>query len=149
LQVAPLPRRSGHLRLAERNDLGLIGQWMGDFQEEALGDENREGAFRSAERRLAAGDFFVWDDAGRRSMAARSRATRTTVSVNAVYTPPEWRNQGLATANVAALSQKLLLEGYTMCVLFTDLANPISNRIYARIGYEPVCDFAHIHCSPQ
>ena len=30
--------------------------------------------------------------------------------------------------------------GATVCTLFTDLANPTSNRIYQRIGYRPVAD---------
>jgi predicted GNAT family acetyltransferase len=33
-----------------------------------------------------------------------------------------------------------LEEGYRYCFLFTDLANPTSNRIYAAIGYRSVCD---------
>ena len=64
--------------------------------------------------------------------------------MNAVYTPPEWRGRGYATAAVATLSSELLGEGYAMCVLYTDLANPTSNRIYRRIGYEAVCDSLHL-----
>jgi predicted GNAT family acetyltransferase len=41
---------------------------------------------------------------------------------------------------VAALSQLLLDRGRRFCALYADLANPTSNRIYERIGYEPVCD---------
>ena len=40
----------------------------------------------------------------------------------------------------AAVSQLLLERGHRFCFLYTDLANPTSNSIYARIGYEPVCD---------
>ncbi len=29
--------------------------------------------------------------------------------------------------------------------LCTDLANPVSNRIYARIGYEPASDVVDFH----
>jgi predicted GNAT family acetyltransferase len=61
--------------------------------------------------------------------------------VNAVYTPPEQRGRGFATACVARLSARLLAEGRRQCVLFTDLANPTSNAIYARIGYRGVADF--------
>jgi len=42
---------------------------------------------------------------------------------------------------VAALSELLLGRGFEFCVLYTDLANPTSNAIYARIGYRPVRDF--------
>ena len=59
-----------------------------------------------------------------------------------VYTPPAYRRRGYATANVAAVSQRALEAGHAYCCLFTDLANPISNSIYQKIGYRPICDFA-------
>lgn len=61
--------------------------------------------------------------------------------VNAVYTPPHYRGKGYATSCVASLSQHLLNSGYKFCSLFTDLANPVSNSIYMKIGYRPVCDY--------
>ena len=63
------------------------------------------------------------------------------IAVNAVYTPPEWRQRGYATACVAGVSEELLARGYEFCVLYTDLSNPTSNAIYTRIGYRPVRDF--------
>jgi predicted GNAT family acetyltransferase len=57
------------------------------------------------------------------------------------YTPLEQRGKGYATACVAALSQRLLTGGRHFCTLFTDLANPTSNRIYQRIGFEALGDF--------
>ncbi len=75
-------------------------------------------------------------------MAARARPTAHGIAVNAVYTPPEWRGRGYATSSVSQLSARLLEEGYEFCVLYTDLANPTSNAIYARIGYRGVRDFA-------
>jgi GNAT superfamily N-acetyltransferase len=62
------------------------------------------------------------------------------VRVSAVYTPPERRGRGYASALVAATSQAALADGATACTLFTDLANPTSNAIYQRIGYRPVAD---------
>jgi hypothetical protein len=38
------------------------------------------------------------------------------------------------------LSRQLLGEGNRFCCLYTDLDNPTSNAIYARIGYRPVSD---------
>ena len=55
-----------------------------------------------------------------------------------VYTPPEARGRGFATALVAAVSRGLLAEGRPGCTLFTNLANPTSNAIYERIGYRRV-----------
>jgi predicted GNAT family acetyltransferase len=71
-------------------------------------------------------------------MAFRSRPTLTGISIGSVYTPPEWRGKGYASACVAALSQLCLDSGYRFCMLFTDLSNPTSNKIYQQIGYRPI-----------
>jgi predicted GNAT family acetyltransferase len=63
------------------------------------------------------------------------------MAISLVYTPPDLRQRGYATACVASLSQMLLDEGWQFCTLFTDLANPTSNSIYRKIGYKPVGDF--------
>jgi predicted GNAT family acetyltransferase len=62
------------------------------------------------------------------------------VRIGPVYTPPEARNRGYASALVAAISQAQLDAGRRFCFLFTDLANPTANHIYQAIGYEPVRD---------
>lgn len=74
-------------------------------------------------------------------MAAAGRKTRSGIAVNLVYTPKELRRRGYATSCVAALSQHLLDSGYKFCTLFADLANPISNSIYQKIGYRPIGDY--------
>ena len=61
--------------------------------------------------------------------------------VGPVYTPPEDRGHGWASALVAEGTQWLLDEGREWVCLYTDLSNPTSNRIYQAIGYEPVLDF--------
>ena len=73
-------------------------------------------------------------------MAVAKGATRNGIRIGYVYTPPESRARGYASALVAAVSQKMLDEGFAFCVLYTDLSNPTSNAIYARVGYEPVAD---------
>jgi predicted GNAT family acetyltransferase len=74
-------------------------------------------------------------------MASRTRRTRHGSTVSLVYTPPDQRRKGYATACVAALSQIILDSGKDFCTLFTDLANPTSNDIYIKIGYVPLGDF--------
>ena len=91
---------------------------------------------RINERRL-----FFWEvDGCPVSMAGLGRVTGRTVTVNAVFTPPELRRHGYASALVAALSSFALTQGPEVVVLYTDLANPTSNRIYQEVGFRPVCD---------
>jgi predicted GNAT family acetyltransferase len=61
--------------------------------------------------------------------------------IGPVYTPPSCRGRGYAGHAVAQLSRRLLAQGASRCVLFTDLANPTSNKIYAEVGYVRVCDW--------
>ena len=92
--------------------------------------------------RIEARSRFVWDDGGPVCMLGCGRQTRNGISIAPVYTPPEKRARGYATAATAALSQQLLDEGRSFCALFADLDNPISTGMYQRIGYRRLGDFA-------
>lgn len=57
--------------------------------------------------------------------------------VGPVYTPPDLRGRGFASAVTAHVSRHLLEKGARV-MLFTDAANPTSNSIYQKIGYRLV-----------
>lgn len=128
----------GELRAAGTADRELLIDWVQAFEREALGEGDRDSAARLVDDRL--GTFRLWWDGGPVCMAGWSGQTAHSVRIVHVFTPPQLRGRGYASACVATLTQRLLDGGRRFCCLFTDLANPISNRIYARIGYRPVCD---------
>src|SRR5262249_17236439 len=99
-----------------------------------------------AERRLTGRTeaLYLWDHEGPRALAGYTGPTPHGIRVGPVYTPPEHRNHGYASACTARLSPLLLSQGNRFCFPYTDLPNPTSNRIYRRSGYEPVCD-ATVH----
>ena len=141
-KVIPLAHPpSGVFRPAGLADLDRVAAWHLAFGEEALGRGSPEESRKMAAQRLAVGDVFLWEDREPVSMAFRARPTPHGCTVTGVYTPPALRGRGYASACVAALSQLLLDSGKSFCNLFTDLANPTSNAIYQKIGYQPVCDF--------
>jgi hypothetical protein len=82
----------------------------------------------------------LWEDGEPVSLAAAGGPTPNGIRIGPVYTPPELRGRGYASALVAELTRVQLEGGRRFCFLFTDLANPTSNRIYQRVGYEPVTD---------
>jgi predicted GNAT family acetyltransferase len=141
-QVAvPRPER-GNLRPATEQDFDLAAAWTYAFHHEIFGQTDRERPRQATQVRIAAGDIFLWDRDGRPvSMAMRNRPTRHGITVSLVYTPPELRGRGYATACVGELSRLLLDSGWDFCALFADLANPTANGIYRRVGYQPVCDY--------
>jgi predicted GNAT family acetyltransferase len=141
--VIPVEGVPGRLRRATEADRELITKWFVAFGVEALGENiDPEAATQSVDAYLATDGMglYLWENEEPVSIAGRSRPSPNGATVNYVYTPPEHRNKGYASVCVATLSQLLLDEGYRYCFLFTDLANPTSNRIYNAIGYEPVCD---------
>lgn len=146
-QVYQPPYPPGKLRLATAAEKELLVQWVNAFGFEALHepDQDLERVYQGVERALRHQNYFVWDDNGPVALAGRARPTRRGVTIGPVYTPPEHRNRGYATALVAALSERLLDEGKQFVTLFTDLANPTSNSIYQKIGFRPVRDFVEYH----
>ncbi len=140
-QVAQPAWPPGAMRQADRPDLETISRWIYEFDIEALHILDPQGYRQRAETRIAEQTLYVWEDGGLAAMAVKSRPTRFGATVGLVYTPPERRKRGYASAIVAALSQALLDQGYQYCSLFTDLANPTSNKIYQQIGYRPISDF--------
>lgn len=135
---------TGAMRHIEERDRVLLRVWLHDFMREALG-QDPPSVDSMIERRLQTGSsgMYLWEDGQQPvSIAGFGSPTPHGIRIGPVYTPPALRGRGYASALVAQTSQRLLDEGRQFCFLFTDLANPISNRIYQDIGYEPVCDVA-------
>lgn len=140
--IEPRPVAGG-LRRATAEDRALVIDWLRAFVLEAMGaDEDVSAAASIADHWLGGAGrwLYLWDDGGPVSMCGASGETPNGIRIGAVYTPPELRGRGYASACVAAVSQAQLDRGRRFCFLYTDLANPTSNKIYRAIGYEPVCD---------
>ncbi|MCS6847734.1 MAG: GNAT family N-acetyltransferase [Anaerolineae bacterium] len=132
----------GEFRAAREDDVPLVAEWIAAFQCEALPDHHHPDPVEWAKRRIGEGDVFLWEDGGQPvSLAARSRETPNARAIGPVYTSPERRGRGYASAVTARLSQLILDSGKRYAMLFTDLSNPTSNSIYRKIGYKPVCDY--------
>jgi predicted GNAT family acetyltransferase len=140
---------SGSLRKATLSDLELASEWLDAFVRDTRIEPPAEGAQNAAARMIERGALYLWtEDNAPLSMVGAGRETPTGCAVNCVYTPPNARRRGHATAAVAALSNSLLDQGRKFCCLYTDAANPTSNSIYAKIGYEPIRDDSEIAFLP-
>ncbi len=131
----------GSFRCATQGDLELAVDWIARFYED-IGMPDEASKHRT-EQLVREGSLFLWEDGEPRSMAAKVAETPTGARIGYVYTPPTFRRCGYASICVAELSQLLLNQGRSFCCLFADLADPTSNSIYERLGYEPVCDRAY------
>ena len=136
----PVPER-GRLRVATAADVEWVAAWHCEFHETVFGEAEPEEARRVAQLRIESEDIYLWEDRRPVSMAMKTRPTSNGISVSLVYTPPELRGRGYATACVGELSRLLLASGWEHCALFADVCNAAANRVYQRIGYQPVCDY--------
>jgi predicted GNAT family acetyltransferase len=146
VQAAP----GGTARPAKTDEVALAIEWWTAFAEEAIPEEAEHPddprLRETIEGRIAAEDssgLWFWESDGRPvAMTGHSGPTPNGIRVGPVYTPQANRRMGYATALVAAQSAWLLAQGRQFCFLYTDLANPTSNAIYERIGYQRVADAA-------
>jgi predicted GNAT family acetyltransferase len=134
VEPPPVP---GALRLATDDDWPVVRAWGVAFHTEVglpLHDIDRQRA------RVADGLYWLWEDGGPVSMAGCGGYTPNGARIGPVYTPPDLRGRGYASAVSAGVTRDLLGRGLAWTFLYTDLGNPTSNKIYRAIGYEHVAD---------
>ncbi len=149
-RVEPPDGVPGTVRLATESDRDLLVAWVDAFAVEALDRADPDQASEMVDRSFRAGTrtWYLWDDGGPASVAAAGGPTPNGIRIGPVYTPPDRRRRGYASAVTAATSQAELDKGRRFIFLFTDLANPTSNKIYQAIGYEPVIDVDQVTFVP-
>lgn len=145
VEVSDLPPVPGEPRVATLDDLDMILEWVTAFLEEADPLSPRSKLDRTVKNRLGIdpelGGAWLWEMDGEPvALSFYGRPTPNGIGIGPVYTPPQARRRGYATALVARQSAWLLEQGREFCFLFTDMSNPTSNSIYRKIGYEKVGD---------
>lgn len=152
-EIQPPPEPSGAPRPAAPGDLELLVAWHRAFHDEAVPRDHydEEHSRRWIARRIAddpRNGYRLWDDGEPVCLVGYIQADSGTPRIGPVYTPPAHRRRGYGTALTAHASREQLDRGALYCLLYTDLANPTSNAIYAKIGYRRVCDSAMILFDP-
>ena len=142
VQDPPRPA-AGQLRLADADDRPLLVAWMREFVLEA-GVSGAAHAEAMIDGRMRRDGMLVWDDQQPVSMVGVTPVVAGVVRIGPVYTPPPQRRRGYAGSAVAAASRRALVSGAARCMLYTDLDNPTSNKIYAEVGYRRLGDWEEI-----
>lgn len=145
--VPPAP--PGRLRRATEDDAELVLAWFTAFHEEADEQAGREPDPASGEHntledtlvRIREGVEWLWETPEGEvvHLSGASLPSFGVSRVGPVFTPRQHRGTGIASYVVAELTRRGLEAGHRMC-LFTDAANPTSNKIYEAVGYRPVAD---------
>lgn len=155
LPPAPVP---GALYAATPDDADVATAWLAEFMgdaDEQAGRPRGSSAHEAPDRdgvlrRIRDGRLWFWcDEQGQRvHLLAAGPPALAVARIGPVYTPPEQRGRGWASNAVAELSRRLLADGNRVC-LFTDQANPTSNKIYSALGYRPVVDMVNLLIVPD
>ncbi len=66
-----------------------------------------------------------------------------TAQLQGVWTPPEMRGRGYATAALAEITRRLLAEHHSLCLYVNDFNTP-AVALYERVGFERVGEFQTI-----
>ena len=131
----------GEPRAANHDDTGTLVDWLDRFHAEAFGSAPQPAASaQSIQAAKEAGDeLLLWVLDGHPVSMAAVRSPAAGVSrIGPVYTPIDKRGNGFGSAVAAAAAAWAREARADEVVLFADLANPVSNAIYHRIGFLPI-----------
>jgi GNAT superfamily N-acetyltransferase len=131
--------------------IGVLAAWR-----EAFGVEMGHGGAFAEQRphalvraQAATAGELLWEVDGAPVAQAAARAVTAGMSrIGPVYTPPEHRGHGYAAAVTAAAARWALDHGARYVLLYTDLANPTTNRLYPRLGFRPRYDALELRFVP-
>jgi len=141
-KVAELEYPSGEMRIAEEKDALIVAEMHNAMRQELVAQPGNAATVESALKTIRQQRTFFWVVDG--EVVSITNAVRPQIKgicISGVYTPPECRRRGYARALVAEVSKEMLSRGFELTNLFTDLANPTSNKIYQEVGYKAVCDY--------
>jgi predicted GNAT family acetyltransferase len=145
--VKPVSRMpEGRRRLAQTHDRDVLIDAHLELHASLGAPQSREKAAVTMDELIASGSLSVWVTPAGEVVATVGTAGPTPhgIRVNYVYTPPDRRGNGYAAALVGDLTRSLLEDGRAFVFLHADRANPTATRLYERLGYEHVADFAMI-----
>lgn len=131
---------SGRLRPAQPGDQERLCKWLTGFIADCrLADDPTRLPAEIGERLARAQPFYwIWEEDGEAVALASATRLGDCARIGAVYTPPARRRRGHGEALVASLCRLLQGQGVGQIHLDTDLANPVSNALYRRIGFEQI-----------
>lgn len=138
LHKAIVPMReppAGALRAANGADAGVAQQWGAAFARES-GLSGLGGGL--CLNLLRARQLYFWDDGGPRCMLGVLRETHDAAAIGVLYTPPQYRERGYATAAAAAFSRHLLERGLPHSYFCLEPSNSVGYSLCHRLGYAVV-----------
>ncbi|WP_110934245.1 GNAT family N-acetyltransferase [Paenibacillus bouchesdurhonensis] len=126
----------GEMRRAWQQDVDVVADFLVGFSQWAFEVEvTKESQIPAAERMIGTGNLYLWCvDDHTVSMANIAHRSPRHARINSVYTPVAHRKKGYASAVVAEVCSLLRSENLVP-MLYADLKNPDSNKVYRSVGF--------------
>jgi predicted GNAT family acetyltransferase len=141
------PTVAGTARRADPRDRDLLVRWFEEFFTEL--DGVRGDTEAAVDARLDSGAVWLWESSGTCvSIAAATPVVAGMARIGPVYTPPDRRRHGYASAATAAASADAIARGAEQVLLYADAANPTSNSIYQKVGFRRIADDVVVDLHP-
>ncbi|WP_156157972.1 GNAT family N-acetyltransferase [Gordoniibacillus kamchatkensis] len=133
--IAPI-EVEGTINKAGHGQIETVAEFLAGFSVGASGIAVEPSSqLAAAEKMVQRGNLYLlFVDGTPVSMAQIAHRSARHARINAVYTPPQHRKQGFASGLVAKLC-KIIKEENLVPMLYADLNNPDSNKIYKNIGF--------------
>lgn len=127
---------SGEISKPSIDDIDIIADFFAGFIYDCFNKStSSDKQIEAAKKHIQHGNLYVLRVSDEIvSMANIAHRSPRHARINQVYTPQQKRKHGYASALVARLSQKIIDEG-RVPMLYADLTNPDSNKVYQGIGY--------------
>lgn len=131
-----IPDKISLVERPKESDLEQLAECSAAFVQECLDQRcSREEALMKARTDIESGTCRIIRLNGRViAMAKIVRENERNQCIGGVYTRPESRGKGYASAVVAQLTVDILESG-KIPALYTDLSNPASNKAYTNVGF--------------
>jgi len=137
-ELQPLHLPEGSMRLASKKDLNLVNEWVLSFHQESLNEAvHVKDVDQSNQQRIEQSRLFLFENEHHEivSMGAIARTLQKGCSLSLIYSDIKKRNLGYGLAITYNLCQHIFNLGYEYITLFVDKSNPISNRVYQKLGF--------------
>ncbi|MFK9090874.1 GNAT family N-acetyltransferase [Bacillus salipaludis] len=126
----------GTFRKATKEEVETVALYLAGFLRDAFNSSvDPVTQLSKAETMIEAGGIYLWLVDGKPvSMANISHRTAKYGRINSVFTPIELRKKGYASALTADLCA-ILEKEKLIPMLYADIINPASNKVYQNIGF--------------
>lgn len=141
-RLKEVPFCEGIYRSAQEEDMQWLLEGCVAFEKDALGTDGDRELYREDIKKHQLPEdrvrLFCLPDNTPVCMVKRCRELKYGFGLNQVYTLPTYRGKGYAQTLVYKACEEFLKDGYSFATLYVDKTNPVSNRVYQKVGFEIV-----------